>query len=66
MLQFGHVCTFMLKMFLTIWLNFLSRESIPAEEQEAIFAEVYSQLQQLEITKKMKRKRTFLRPKKTG
>jgi large subunit ribosomal protein L19 len=56
----------MLKMFLTIWLNFLSRESIPAEEQEAIFAEVYSQLQQLEITKKMKRKRTFVRPKRIG
>lgn len=59
-------CTFMLRMFFAMWLNFLSRESIPAEEQEAIFAEVYSQLQQLEVTKKMKRKRTFLRPKKTG
>jgi large subunit ribosomal protein L19 len=56
----------MLKMFLTVWLNFLSRASIPAEEQEAIFAEVYSQLQQLEITKKMKRKRTFVRPKRIG
>jgi large subunit ribosomal protein L19 len=56
----------MLRMFFAMWLNFLSRESIPAEEQEAIFAEVYSQLQQLEVTKKMKRKRTFLRPKKTG
>jgi large subunit ribosomal protein L19 len=44
----------------------LSRESIPAEEQEAIFAEVYSQLQQLERTKKLKRKRTFVRPKRIG
>jgi large subunit ribosomal protein L19 len=56
----------MFKMFFAMWLNFLSRESIPAEEQEAIFAEVYSQLQQLETTKKMKKKRAFLRPKKTG
>jgi large subunit ribosomal protein L19 len=37
------------------------------EEQEEIFAEVYSQLQQLEMTRrKMKRKRTFVKPKKTG
>jgi large subunit ribosomal protein L19 len=56
----------MLIIFLTVWLNFLSRESIPAEEQEAIFSEVYSQLQQLEITKRMKRKRTFVRPKRIG
>nr|AGM32500.1 39S ribosomal protein L19 [Coptotermes formosanus] len=43
------------------------RASIPAEEQEEIFVEVYSQLQQLEVMrKKMKRRRTFVRPKKMG
>jgi large subunit ribosomal protein L19 len=50
-----------------IWLYFLCRASIPAEEQEEIFVEVYSQLQQLEVMrKKMKRRRTFVRPKKMG
>jgi len=50
-----------------IWLNPLCRASIPAEEQEEIFAEVYPQLQQLEVMrKKMKRRRTFVKPKKMG
>jgi len=50
-----------------MWLNTLCRASIPAEEQEEIFAEVYPQLQQLEVMrKKMKRRRTFIRPKKMG
>lgn len=41
------------------------RRTIPEEEQKEIFAEVYSQLHQLELTrKKMKRKRTFVKPKK--
>lgn len=41
------------------------RQSIPEEEQKEIFAEVYSQLHQLELTrKKMKRKRTFIKPTK--
>lgn len=41
------------------------RKSIPEEEQKEIFAEVYSQLHQLELTrKKMKRKRTFVKPTK--
>lgn len=41
------------------------RKSIPEEEQTEIFAEVYSQLHQLELTrKKMKRKRTFVKPTK--
>ncbi|XP_069696006.1 large ribosomal subunit protein bL19m [Periplaneta americana] len=43
------------------------RESIPEEEQIEIFSDVYSQLHQLEVkTRKMKRKRTFVKPKKTG
>lgn len=41
------------------------RKSIPEEEQTEIFSEVYSQLHQLELTrKKMKRKRTFVKPTK--
>ncbi|XP_073987519.1 large ribosomal subunit protein bL19m-like isoform X2 [Rhodnius prolixus] len=41
------------------------RSTIPEEEQKEIFAEVYSELHQLEITrKKMKRKRSFVKPKK--
>jgi len=48
-------------------VNPLRRESIPAEEQEEIFAEVYPQLRQLEVMrKKMKRRRTFVKPKKMG
>ncbi|XP_015599140.1 39S ribosomal protein L19, mitochondrial [Cephus cinctus] len=43
------------------------RETIPEEEQKEIFAEVYSDLHNLEITRqKMKRQRTFIRPKKSG
>ncbi|XP_055857262.1 39S ribosomal protein L19, mitochondrial [Episyrphus balteatus] len=39
------------------------RSTIPEEEQKEIFAEVHSQLHQLELArKKMKRKRTFIRP----
>lgn len=41
------------------------RKTIPEEEQKEIYAEVYSQLHQLELTrKKMKRKRTFVKPTK--
>ncbi|XP_055635363.1 39S ribosomal protein L19, mitochondrial [Toxorhynchites rutilus septentrionalis] len=41
------------------------RRTIPDEEQKEIFAEVYSQLHQLELShKKMKRKRTFVKPTK--
>ncbi|XP_039435698.1 39S ribosomal protein L19, mitochondrial [Culex pipiens pallens] len=41
------------------------RRTIPDEEQKEIFAEVYSQLHQLELTrKKLKRKRTFVKPTK--
>nr|XP_019539525.2 LOW QUALITY PROTEIN: 39S ribosomal protein L19, mitochondrial-like [Aedes albopictus] len=41
------------------------RKTIPEEEQKEIFAEVHSQLHQLEMTrKKMKRKRTFVKPTK--
>ncbi|PSN44625.1 39S ribosomal protein L19 [Blattella germanica] len=43
------------------------RESISEEEQKEIFSEVYSELHQLELMRtKMKRKRTFVKPKKTG
>lgn len=41
------------------------RATIPEEEQQEIYSEVYSKLHQLELTrKKMKRKRTFIKPKK--
>lgn len=41
------------------------RKTIPEEEQNEIFAQVGSQLHQLELTrKKMKRKRTFTKPPK--
>ncbi|XP_055613721.1 39S ribosomal protein L19, mitochondrial [Uranotaenia lowii] len=41
------------------------RRTIPEEEQKEIFAEVYSQLHQLELTRqKLKRKRTFVKPTK--
>jgi large subunit ribosomal protein L19 len=43
------------------------RRSVPEEEQQEIYSEVYSKLHQLELTrKKMKRKRTFVKPKKLG
>lgn len=41
------------------------RATIPEEEQSEIFAEIYSQLHDLELQrKKMKRKRTFIKPTK--
>lgn len=43
------------------------RATIPEEEQKEIFAEVYSQLHQQELSKKKsKRIRTFVKPKKTA
>lgn len=43
------------------------RETIPMEEQQEIFSEVYNKLMSLEVTRQqMKLKRTFVRPKKTG
>lgn len=43
------------------------RETIPEEEQKEIYAELHSELHSLEITRrKLKRKRTFVRPKKTA
>lgn len=50
-----------------VLLSFLFRKTIPEEEQTEIFAEIESQLQSLEISrKKLKRKRTFLKPTKLG
>lgn len=41
------------------------RKSIPDEEQQEIYAEVYSELHQLELQRrKMKRKRAFIKPTK--
>jgi len=41
------------------------RRSIPDEEQKEIYAEVYQNLHQLELTRrKMKRKKTFVKPTK--
>lgn len=41
------------------------RRSIPSEEQQEIYAEVYSQLHHLELQRrKMKRKRAFVKPTK--
>nr|CAD7441600.1 unnamed protein product [Timema bartmani] len=43
------------------------RSTIVEEEQSEIFSEVYSELHQLEFTrKKMKRKKMFIKPKKTA
>ncbi|GAB1864907.1 Large ribosomal subunit protein bL19m [Camponotus japonicus] len=43
------------------------RETIPEEEQNEIFNEVYTKLHEIEITKRrLKHKRTFIRPQKTG
>lgn len=43
------------------------KATIPEEDQNQIFSEVYSELHQLEIQrKKLKRKRTFVLPKKTA
>lgn len=43
------------------------RETIPEEEQNEIYNEVYTKLHEMEITKRrQKQKRTFVRPKKTG
>lgn len=41
------------------------RASVPEEEQRRIFSEVYSEMHQLELSrKKQKRKRTFVKPQK--
>ncbi|XP_059477820.1 large ribosomal subunit protein bL19m [Neocloeon triangulifer] len=43
------------------------RKTIPEEEQNAIFADAYSELHQLEIArKKLKRKKNFVKPKKSA
>ncbi|XP_011350821.1 39S ribosomal protein L19, mitochondrial isoform X2 [Ooceraea biroi] len=43
------------------------RETIPEEDQNEIFSEVYTQLRDLEIAnRRQKHKRPFIRPKKTG
>ncbi|XP_011055047.1 PREDICTED: 39S ribosomal protein L19, mitochondrial [Acromyrmex echinatior] len=43
------------------------RETIPKEDQNEIFDEVYTKLHEMEITKRrQKHKRTFVRPQKTG
>ncbi|XP_043281897.1 39S ribosomal protein L19, mitochondrial [Venturia canescens] len=43
------------------------RETIPEEEQKEIYAELHSELHSLEISRrKLKRKRSFVRPKKTA
>ncbi|KAJ6635776.1 39S ribosomal protein L19, mitochondrial [Pseudolycoriella hygida] len=43
------------------------RKTIPEEEQQEIYAEVYSQLHELEIhRRKIKRSRSFIKPKKLG
>ncbi|RZF34922.1 hypothetical protein LSTR_LSTR011416 [Laodelphax striatellus] len=43
------------------------RKTIPEEEQKEIFSEVYSELHQLELTRrKMKRKRMFVKPVKSA
>lgn len=48
----------------TIILSF--RKTIPEEEQKEIFAEVYSELHEVEVMrKKLKRKKVFIKPPKT-
>ncbi|XP_050429040.1 39S ribosomal protein L19, mitochondrial [Adelges cooleyi] len=43
------------------------RKTIPEEEQKEIFAEVYSELHEVEVMrKKMKRKKVFIKPTKTA
>ena len=43
------------------------RKTVPEEEQREIYAEVYSELHQMEMArKKMKRKKTFVKPKKVA
>lgn len=46
---------------------YLSRETIPEEDQNEIFDEVYTKLHELEITRRReKHKHSFVRPKKTA
>ncbi|XP_034949199.1 39S ribosomal protein L19, mitochondrial [Chelonus insularis] len=43
------------------------RETIPEEEQQTIFSEIFMKLHSLEVSrKKLQRKRSFVRPKKQG
>ncbi|CAB3363769.1 Hypothetical predicted protein [Cloeon dipterum] len=43
------------------------RKTIPEEEQDSIYSDIYSELHQMEIaSKKLKRKKAFVKPKKTG
>lgn len=47
-------------------LKLYCRKTIPEEEQKEIFAEVYSELHEVEVMrKKLKRKRVFVKPNKT-
>lgn len=53
-------------MILNISILLYYRKTIPEEEQKQIFAEVYSELHEVEVMrKKMKRKKVFVKPKKT-
>lgn len=46
---------------------FLFRETIPEEDQNEIFNEMYTKLHEIEITKRReKHKRAHVRPQKTG
>ena len=46
---------------------FIFRETIPEEDQRKIFAEIHTKLHDLELHRhKMKRSRTFTKPKKSG
>jgi len=46
---------------------FSLRETIPEEDQNEIFSEVYPKLHEMEIIgRKQKHKRIFIKPKKTG
>jgi len=47
-------------------LTLYYRKTIPEEEQKEIFAEVYSELHEVEVMrKKLKRKKVFIKPAKT-
>lgn len=58
---------FQLMKYFPCHTNAFFRETIPAEEQQEIFGEIHPKLQELEMkNRKMKRSRTFVKPKKTG
>lgn len=66
-MYYSYKYLFYISYCLYLYILLCYRATIPEEEQKEIFAEVYSQLHQQELSKKKsKRIRTFVKPKKSA